>query len=290
MFLPKRVNSAKRLGSSITMDLTQLSPAVLSELIALSEQKQTLLAEIAKIDETILKVASGSVRPAPTAPRATKAAKAPKAPAVKPAPLAEESAPAAEKAPAAPRAKRGALKEGILQALQAAGPEGISISDLASQLGVDAKNVNVWFSTTGKKIEGLTKLAPGRYALGAVAAAVLAEAPALEEEVAVVETAVIEIAPEVEPVAEIAPEIEEPAPVAVEEIVVETVVIPEPVAEEVIVEIAPAAEEALTYEAEESIPVAVVSDEIPAAEEEQVAAAEPEKSETKPFQFELSAE
>jgi hypothetical protein len=267
------------------MDLTQLSPAVLSELIQLSEQKQSLLAEIAQIDETILKVASGSVRPAASVPRAPKASKAP---AVKPAPVAEAAF--AEKAPAAPRARRGALKEGILQALQAAGPEGIGISDIASQLGVDAKNVNVWFSTTGKKIEGLTKLAPGRYALGAAAATVLAEAPALVEEVAVVEPAVAEAAPEVEPVAEIEPAIEEAAPVAVEEIVVETVVIPEPVAEEVIAEIAPAAEEALTYEAEESIPVAVVSDEIPVAEEEQVAAAEPEKSETKPFQFELSAE
>jgi hypothetical protein len=272
------------------MDLTQLSPAVLSELIALSEQKQSLLAEVAKIDETILKVASGNVRPTASAPRAAKAAKAPKAPAAKPAPVVEEAAPAAEKAPAAPRAKRGALKEGILQALQAAGPEGISISDLASQLDVDAKNVNVWFSTTGKKIEGLTKLAPGRYALGAAAAAVLAEAPAFVGEVASVEPEVAEAAPEVGPVAEIAPVIEEAAPVAIEEVVTEIVVIPETVAEEVVAEIAPAAEETLTYEAEESIPVAVVSDEIPAAEEEQVAAAEPEKSEAKPFQFELSAE
>ncbi|HEY8903016.1 MAG TPA: hypothetical protein VIM48_04865, partial [Chthoniobacterales bacterium] len=73
--------------------------------------------------------------------------------------------------------------------------------------GVDAKNIHVWFSTTGKKVAGLTKLGAGHFALANGAAAPELEVAANEiaaseqaPEVVVVETVVNEVF--VEPTAE----------------------------------------------------------------------------------------
>ena len=63
-------------------------------------------------------------------------------------------------------AKRGQLSAGILSALQAAGSKGITVGDLATQLGANYKNIYVWFATTGKK-HPLKKLAPATYSLSA---------------------------------------------------------------------------------------------------------------------------
>jgi transposase-like protein len=167
------------------MDLTQLSPAVLTELIQLVQEKSDLASRIQAIDAQMERLVSG------------KAA----APAVKSAPVAKETVPVKVRAKSsAPRAPRGALKEGILQALKEAGAAGVNVSELASKLGVDAKNIHVWFSTTGKKVAGLTKLGAGHFALanGSAApelAAVANEIAASETapEVVVVETVVNEV-------------------------------------------------------------------------------------------------
>ena len=64
-------------------------------------------------------------------------------------------------------AKRGELKEQILDALKAAGSAGITIKDLSEKLNVKYKNLYIWFVTTGKRVAGLKKVAPARYALTA---------------------------------------------------------------------------------------------------------------------------
>ena len=74
---------------------------------------------------------------------------------------------AAAKSAARRPAKRGELKEQILNALKAAGAEGITIKDLSEKLNVKYKNLYIWFVTTGKRVAGLRKVAPARYALAA---------------------------------------------------------------------------------------------------------------------------
>jgi len=203
------------------MELNHLTPAALSELIRIVEEKQTLLAKIEKIDasmETLIKnntVVATAVAPAkfPRKITAKPAAKAVKAAAPAPAETSASAAPVAVSAPKAPapvRAKRGALKEGILAALAAAGAEGLSVSELSARLGVEPANIHVWFSTTGKKLSEITKVAAGRYALGAVPSAVEAAVETAPEETPVV-IEIIEAAAEPAII-----EIIEPEPVAVE--------------------------------------------------------------------------
>jgi hypothetical protein len=61
------------------------------------------------------------------------------------------------------RKRRVALKEKILAALTAAGKKGLSVEELATTLKAKAGSVSVWFYTTGKKVEGVTKIAPSHY-------------------------------------------------------------------------------------------------------------------------------
>lgn len=85
------------------------------------------------------------------------------------------AAPAA--APAAPKAKpakaggkparqqRGYLSVAVQAALKSAGKGGIGVRDLAKSLGLDPRNLFVWFSTTGKKFKAIRKVSPGHYRL-----------------------------------------------------------------------------------------------------------------------------
>ncbi len=80
-------------------------------------------------------------------------------------------------APAAPKAnpakagrkparqQRGYLSVAVQSALKSAGKGGISVGDLAKSLGVNPRNLFVWFSTTGKKIKAIRKVSPGHYRL-----------------------------------------------------------------------------------------------------------------------------
>jgi hypothetical protein len=59
--------------------------------------------------------------------------------------------------------RRGALREKILAALKQAGSSGVRIKDLANDLDVPNRNLQVWFATTGKKTPGVKKIAPGTF-------------------------------------------------------------------------------------------------------------------------------
>jgi len=84
---------------------------------------------------------------------------------------ARKGRPPGKKAKASParrsstRVPRGTLKEKVLAALKAAGGEGLAVRDVAEKIGAKKAAVNVWFYTTGKKVAGLKKIAPGRFAL-----------------------------------------------------------------------------------------------------------------------------
>jgi hypothetical protein len=117
---------------------------------------------------TIKKVGNAQYRlvgSAPAAAPAAKPAKAGKAPRGR-----KRGRPA--KAAVQPKAKgkrrggrRGALREKILAALKQAGSSGVRIKDLAKNLNVPNRNLQVWFATTGKKTPGVKKIAPGTFKL-----------------------------------------------------------------------------------------------------------------------------
>lgn len=140
------------------MNLSHLTPGVLRELLTLAEKKQALLDQLAKIDQSISNLSNGTTapitKPVKKAAKKSKPVKAKKA-AVKP--------PAT--APVKVAGKRSKLKDSILALLTEAGTEGIKVLDLAGKLAVKPASLHVWFNTTGKKVGGLTRVAPGKYSL-----------------------------------------------------------------------------------------------------------------------------
>ena len=60
--------------------------------------------------------------------------------------------------------RRSSLRDSILKALGEAGKPGSSVKELAATLKANPGSVAVWFYTTGKKVKGLKKIGPGRYA------------------------------------------------------------------------------------------------------------------------------
>lgn len=65
----------------------------------------------------------------------------------------------------ATRGKRGELTARILGALENAGSQGISVKDLAEDLGANYRNIYIWFATTGKKNSSVEKVGPAQYRL-----------------------------------------------------------------------------------------------------------------------------
>jgi hypothetical protein len=161
----KKLSEVKRL-----MSLNKITSSELRTLIAIVERKESLQEELAKIESKL----SAYLSPEPTTP-ATRARRS------TPKPSADRvSKPLAGKAPKSkvrqaestsaplslgpkPGQRPGALKDSILAALQKAGDEGVAVKDLAAALGVKSQNIHVWFSSTGRKVNGLTKVRAGRW-------------------------------------------------------------------------------------------------------------------------------
>jgi len=144
------------------MDLTHITSQSLRRVLNLTERKDDLIKLVSEIETEIAKTLSGV-----TAPLAKTISKS----VSKPAKVAKKSA----KARKGKRGgKRGGLKDRILALLDAAGPKGLRVKDIARQLGSSPGNISVWFSTTGKKLTA--KLAPGLYAVQGTKAAKPAKA------------------------------------------------------------------------------------------------------------------
>ena len=117
--------------------MTFPSVDTLRSLLKLAERRDSIVAEIKKIEAqlTLTRVGNGRVAPA--------------------------------KARFSSRTRkgrvRGAVKEKILHELASAGDVGISVPSLAAKLGIKNQNIHVWFATTGKGIIGIRKLGPGVY-------------------------------------------------------------------------------------------------------------------------------
>ncbi len=145
------------------MNLTQIASADLKQVVALVEQKETLLAQVAKLNAELAGFQSGE--PAtPVAPTKGRPGRKPGRPAK------------------AKTGGRGAMKAAVTELLTAAGASGLSVQDIAAKLKVKPGNVHVWFSSTGKTVKEIRKLGPGKYGWSGTAAAVAAPAPAAKTE------------------------------------------------------------------------------------------------------------
>lgn len=118
------------------MSLSDLSSAQLQHLIELIQEKESLQRQLAKVDTALARLDGGSPAPRKFGKRRARKVKG---------------------------AKGATLKEKVLDVLAKAGPSGLSVKDLAAKAGVKLGSLSVWIYTTGKKVPGLKKIAPGRY-------------------------------------------------------------------------------------------------------------------------------
>ncbi len=173
------------------MNLTKLTSAQFKQIGSLLEKKEALQARVSEIDQQLSSFDGGEAASAPAVAagrgkfKRTPAARARMAAAQtarwakkagslgQPAEAAglavagKQSGRAGAKGPKAGKAvrgKRGAVKEAIIEVVQAAGKAGISVKDVASKLGVKYGNVSVWFGSTGKKVREIKRVGRGTYA------------------------------------------------------------------------------------------------------------------------------
>ena len=60
--------------------------------------------------------------------------------------------------------RRGGLQQAVLKALKSAGAKGLTVKQLAVQAKVKKSSLAVWLYTSGKKVSGFKKVAPGVFA------------------------------------------------------------------------------------------------------------------------------
>jgi hypothetical protein len=128
---------------------TTIPSATLRQLVKLSEQKEALMAKIQAIDRKMVLLQSEF-----GVPQRNNGGRAR---------VTVSESPGRGQGKG--RARRGALKEKIVKALQASGKRGTTIRELADKLNVRSANLYVWFNGTGKNVRGLKKVGPARYRL-----------------------------------------------------------------------------------------------------------------------------
>jgi hypothetical protein len=60
--------------------------------------------------------------------------------------------------------RRGGLQQAVLKVLKSAGAKGLTVKQLAVQAKVKKSSLAVWLYTSGKKVSGFKKVAPGVFA------------------------------------------------------------------------------------------------------------------------------
>ncbi len=130
------------------MNIETFTSASMEELVALAKRREDLLEKVKAVEIDITRLFGGG------APRRTgRKGRPPKA----------AYTPQKRGRKGNRGQKPGALKERILDVLEHAGENGITVADIASKLGVPKANVHVWFSTTGKRLGEVRKIEPGRF-------------------------------------------------------------------------------------------------------------------------------
>jgi AraC-like DNA-binding protein len=117
------------------MKLSQLTRSQLERVNKLLEEKESLEAQLAAINDELDSIGGDQG-----------AAIQPKARAIK-----------------VGKAKRGQIKEQVIEILKSSGPSGITLKELSQQLGVNSRRLSIWFTTTGKKVKEIQRLGRGQY-------------------------------------------------------------------------------------------------------------------------------
>src|SRR5437667_1394647 len=128
--------------------LTNVPSSTLKQLVRLSERKEALMAQIQEIDREMIRVQDKFGIPSREGDQR--------------APVTVSRAPGG---PIRRRSKRGALKEKIVRALQAAGKKGTTVGELSKKLKVPRANLYVWFNGTGRSVRGIRKIGVAKYRL-----------------------------------------------------------------------------------------------------------------------------
>ncbi len=143
------------------MSLNNLTSAELKQLIPIVERKERVQEELREIESKL----STNLSPATQTARIPRGTRKSRGVRVSKRPL-EVKAPKSkhQQAEAKSGRRHRALRGLILAALQKADGSGIPIKDLSRTLGVKEQNLHVWFSSTGRKVKGIMKVSPGRWA------------------------------------------------------------------------------------------------------------------------------
>ncbi len=130
------------------MDFSNISRAELTRLMKLIERKEALQAQIDAIDRELR---SPGAAPAAASAEVSTRVRRPR-----------KAIPA--RADGAPSPRRGAVRDAILGLMQAAGPGGITVKEIAGKLGKPTGHIHTWFSITGRGIVNVRKVGGGRWA------------------------------------------------------------------------------------------------------------------------------
>ena len=129
------------------MNLSQITTTDLSAIGKLLQRKESLQAEVAKIDGQLDSYGSGKlVKQVAGKVSLVKLQKA-----------------ASKKR--SPRSKKGSIREGVNNVLKNAGKAGMHISKIAEGMGGNLGSLRQWFATSGKKIKNIKRVGPATYRL-----------------------------------------------------------------------------------------------------------------------------
>jgi hypothetical protein len=126
------------------MNLSALSLKQLEHIVGLLKEKEALQAKLDEINRDLQGIENGKVS----------------------APSTSESlnySPRSKRIKKRSR-RRGGLQEAVLKVLKSAGAKGLTVKQLADQAKVKKSSLAVWLYTSGKKISGFKKIAPGVFA------------------------------------------------------------------------------------------------------------------------------
>jgi hypothetical protein len=126
------------------MNLSALSLKQLEHIVGLLKEKEALQAKLDDVNRDLQHLENGEAS-APSAPenlnRSTRSKRVKKR-----------------------FRRRGGLQQAVLKALTSAGAKGLTVKQLAVRAKVKRSSLAVWLYTSGKKIAGFKKVAPGIFA------------------------------------------------------------------------------------------------------------------------------
>ncbi|ALJ56426.1 hypothetical protein AMD24_00238 [Candidatus Xiphinematobacter sp. Idaho Grape] len=131
------------------MNIESFTPATVRALVSLAEKRKKLLEQVQSLEAEIASLLD-KLPPGITAGKGGR-------------PLKNSTRSARTKRGDGKGQKPGVLKKRILEMLRLAGATGVTVSEIAKELSIRPANVHVWFSTTGKRLEEVAKVAPGRF-------------------------------------------------------------------------------------------------------------------------------